>query len=43
MNILFIGDSGGNMTRASELLGVSRPALYDLMKKYGIGRGRAQG
>ena len=31
-----IGNSGGNMTRASELLGVSRPALYDLMKKYGI-------
>lgn len=33
-----VGNSGGNMTRASELLGVSRPALYDLMKKYGLGR-----
>lgn len=34
-----IGNCGGNMTRASELLGVSRPALYDLMKKYGLCRG----
>lgn len=33
-----IGNCGGNMTRASELLGVSRPALYDLMKKYGLCR-----
>ncbi|ACH38315.1 transcriptional response regulator [Citrifermentans bemidjiense Bem] len=33
-----VGNSGGNMTRASELLGVSRPALYDLMKKYGLGK-----
>jgi len=33
-----IGNSGGNMTKASELLGVSRPALYDLMRKYGLHR-----
>lgn len=33
-----VGNSGGNMTRASEILGVSRPALYDLMKKYGLGK-----
>ncbi|HBA89146.1 MAG TPA: DNA-binding response regulator [Geobacter sp.] len=33
-----IGNCGGNMSRASEFLGVSRPALYDLMKKYGISR-----
>jgi DNA-binding NtrC family response regulator len=26
----------GNMAKASELLGVSRPALYDLMKKHGL-------
>lgn len=34
-----IGNCGGNMTKASLLLGVSRPALYDLMKKYGISKG----
>lgn len=38
-----IGNCGGNMTRASELLGVSRPALYDLMKKYGLCRGGVAG
>ena len=38
-----IGSCGGNMTKASELLGVSRPALYDLMKKYGICRGALLG
>ena len=27
----------GNVSRTSELLGVSRPTLYDLMEKYGIG------
>lgn len=26
----------GNISRASELLGVSRPTLYDLMNKYGL-------
>lgn len=30
------GNCGGNMARASEMLGVSRPALYDLMKKHGL-------
>lgn len=38
-----IGHCGGNMTKASELLGVSRPALYDLIKKYGICRGGVPG
>lgn len=27
----------GNVSRTSELLGVTRPTLYNLMKKYGIG------
>ena len=31
-----IASCRGNMVRASELLGVSRPALYDLMKKHGL-------
>ena len=28
--------SGGNISRTAELLGVTRPTLYDLMAKYGI-------
>lgn len=38
-----VGNCDGNMSRASELLGVSRPALYDLMKKYGISRRALRG
>jgi two-component system, NtrC family, response regulator len=26
----------GNISRTAELLGVSRPTLYDLMEKYGM-------
>jgi DNA-binding NtrC family response regulator len=37
-----IGKCGGNMARASELLGVSRSALYDLMKKHGLFKGNRQ-
>ena len=31
-----LATSGRNMTRASEMLGVSRPTLYDLMRKHGL-------
>jgi DNA-binding NtrC family response regulator len=31
-----VDNCGGNMVKASEMLGISRPALYDLMKKHGI-------
>lgn len=31
-----LGRVNGNISKASELLGVSRPTLYDLMDKYGL-------
>lgn len=31
-----LGRSGGNIVQAAELLGVSRPTLYDLINRYGI-------
>ncbi|MDD2336919.1 MAG: PEP-CTERM-box response regulator transcription factor [Geobacteraceae bacterium] len=32
-----LSEQGGNIAKASEILGVSRPTLYDLMKKHGMG------
>jgi two-component system, NtrC family, response regulator len=32
-----IEKQGGNMAKTAEKLGISRPTLYDLVKKYGIG------
>ena len=31
-----LGRMNGNISKAAELLGVSRPTLYDLMEKYGL-------
>ncbi|NDG43008.1 MAG: AAA family ATPase, partial [Betaproteobacteria bacterium] len=34
--IAALGRTNGNLVKASELLGVSRPTLYDLMKRLAI-------
>ena len=31
-----LGRVNGNISRAAEMLGVSRPTLYDLMEKFGM-------
>ena len=31
-----LGRADGNISKAARLLGVSRPAIYDLMRKHGI-------
>ena len=37
-----IAITDNNLSRASELLGVSRPTLYDLMERFGISRGTGE-
>jgi two-component system NtrC family response regulator len=34
--LLALEKEQGNIVRAAEVLGVSRPTLYDLMKKHGL-------
>jgi len=34
--IRVLGRMNGNISKAAEMLGVSRPTLYDLMEKYGL-------
>jgi len=36
MILTAIRNQGGNVAKAADILGVSRPTLYDLMKKHGI-------
>jgi two-component system NtrC family response regulator len=31
-----IAKQNGNILRAAEMLGISRPTIYDLMKKHGL-------
>ena len=31
-----MAQSGGNIARASELLGISRPTMYDLLNRFGL-------
>lgn len=38
MVVTAIENQNSNMARAAEALGISRPTLYDLVKKYDISR-----
>ena len=37
-----LGRVNGNIARAAEVLGVSRPTLYDLMNRFGIQKSSGQ-
>ncbi len=41
--LVALEQEGGNIVRAAEVLGVSRPTLYDLMKKHGVQWDRDEG
>jgi two-component system NtrC family response regulator len=41
--LVAIEKQGGNMARAAEALGISRPTLYDLVRKHGLAQALGQG
>ncbi|RPJ00803.1 MAG: AAA family ATPase, partial [Deltaproteobacteria bacterium] len=41
--LVVIEKQGGNMAKAAEVLGISRPTLYDLVRKHGLAHTLGQG
>jgi two-component system NtrC family response regulator len=42
MVMLALDKYGGNIAKSAEELGISRPTMYDLMKKHGLYNGTLQ-